>query len=96
MAGLASLNISLFIWTVDFGAQGPEVPCCPASQWLQSSASLPNKHQAAKDTQSGQTEVWLQEESLSPFPHLSFLKFHVELGAGWHPVVSKGGPLSSC
>lgn len=59
MAGLASLNVSLFIWTVDFGAQGPEVPCCPSSQWLQSSASLPDKHQAAKDTQRGQAEVWL-------------------------------------
>lgn len=96
MAGLASLNVSLFIWTVDFGAQGPEIPCCLASQWLYSSAGLPNTHQAAKDTQCGQAEVWLQEGSLGPFPHLSFLKFHVELGAGWHPVVSKGGPLSSC
>lgn len=96
MAELASLNNSLFIWTVDFGAQGclPEVPCCLASQWPQSSAGLPDKHQAAKDTQHGQAEVWLQEGSLGPFPHLSLLKFHVELGAEWHPIASEGGFLA--
>lgn len=82
MAELASLNVSLFIWTVDFGAQGclPEVPCCLASQWPQSSAGLPDKHQAAKDTQHGQAEVWLQEGSLGPFPHLKFPQ--ISYGAG--------------
>lgn len=89
--GLPLLNVSLFIWTVDFGAQGPEIPC---TAWQVNGCT---QCQASKHTPSCQGHpVWAgrgvaQEGSLGPFPHC-FLNFMCRLGKEWHPVVSKGGP----
>ena len=55
----------------------------------QTNTKLPRTPSVGRQRCGSRRDPW------APFPTSSFLKFHMELGAGWHPIASEGGFLAA-